>query len=695
MEIEFRATTDPPGIDIVDPIDQRHLRIDTPDEDELQAASTESFIFPVESAVSFEAKKLRFDQRDGLSVHDQDANPVLTTDSSNNVEIEGGSTYEVGLSSSIRLYLRIRGPCVIKRGLDNIQIQFDRTRQIEIGGRSLHEQPATTIQTPADPKSLAKAVSLFSSALKTLSPERSFATLRGHPPLLEQGDKFEAASTLSRMDSGIRIFVPETLQSVATVTSLSFYLGADVGFDDRRPRVVTEHGFEYSLGNRHAFEEDVARLLKQQFLMDCVVRTAGLYPVNLYERNRVAEHFPYDLESTYNADIGTRFERYTAVNYDTIESYLPWWPLTAHVPDDPKVCSSLPFIADQLGVARSAEGNVFTRETSIESAPLDSKGTLDASQSAGTETHEMTFVEPSVTDESLEHAWFGNHIPQGASKPTLEAFTNQLEQRVSQTSIDITVVCNDPRMLGEQEFLDSAYKNRKELPYDVTTKFGLTTEKLASVLTEEGSDFLHYIGHATSDGLRCIDGKLDVTELDTVEVQTFLLNACQSHQQAMAFVEQGAYGGVGTLGEVVNDHAIEIGKMFAYLLNLGCPLRAAIDIVSENTTIGEQYIVVGDGSTDVVQSTGGSPFVCHVESTDNKNRFEVSFDFYPTKYLEFGTHSTAQLKSMDEFYVVPNKTESYQTSRQDLQEFLTWMEYPVKKDGVWNWNRSYDSDPVI
>lgn len=687
--MEFEATAEPPGIDIVDPIDQRHLRIDTADEVTLTPVETDQFVFPVNRAVAFEASKLRFDQRLGVDVHDQDANPVLTSDSSNHVDIEGESVYEVGISSSIKLYLRISGPFEVRDGLDNLEIRWDGTRRVEIGGRSMHERPAGTIRTPDDPHSIARAVSLFPSALKTLSPERSFPTLRGHPPLIERDETFEAPAGLSQTDSGLTVLVPETLRDVLTVTPLVFYMGADVAFDDRDPRVVTDHGFEYRLGERRSLEECVARLLKQQFLLDCVVRTVGLYPVDLYEQTQVVEHFDYDLEETYDADIGTRFERYTTVDYDSIEPYLPWWPLTAHLPADPEIAPALPFVADELGVIRSTTGDVFTGETSADPDALDTGGTPSEAQQVQEPQTEMTFVEPAVSEESLEHAWFGEYVPQGASKPTVEAFTNQLDRDVSQTSIDITVVCNDPRMLDEQEFLDSAYKNREQLPYDVTTEFGLTTGKLASVLTEDGPDFLHYIGHATSDGLRCIDGKLDVTELDTVDVETFLLNACQSHRQAMAFVERGAYSGVGTLGDVVNDHAIEIGKMFAYLLNLGFPLRGAIDIVSENSTIGDQYLVVGDGSTDIVQSPGGPPAVTHVNSTDTANRFEVSLDLYSTNYIEFGSHIDPKVESMEELYVVPNRTESYHTSRRAVEEFLAWTEYPVKKDGDWNWNRSF------
>jgi hypothetical protein len=156
----------------------------------------------------------------------------------------------------------------------------------------------------------------------------------------------------------------------------------------------------------------------------------------------------------------------------------------------------------------------------------------------------------------------------------------------------------------------------------------------------------------------------------------------------MALVERGAFGGVGTLGDVVNDHAIEIGKLFAHLLNLGFPLRSAIDIVSNTSTIGQQYLVVGDGSVDLVQSTGGSPLVCEVTG---KGRFErdVQVELYPTRYYRLGSQTSPTLDSIDETYVVPAQTARYTVPYDELREYVAWMTYPVRVNGEWRWNKEF------
>jgi hypothetical protein len=691
MEIAFRATAEPPGVEIVDPVEQRHLRIQTGTPVHPVTASTDAFRFPVDAAVEVETNRLRFEQREEVHVHDADGDVVAELQADSHVEIEDAGQYELGIHSSIQLYCRVDGPFAIDTGFDNFEISFPASTRVTIGARTLHERPAGTVVTTPDEQGLADAISLFSSALKTTSPERSFPTLRGHPPLVELGDSFDVPDGIEPTTSDVTIEVPESFRHLLTVAPLSYYLAADVEFG-AEARLVTDDGFALDLGSGDAFEETVARTLKQQFLLDCVVRTEGLFPTELHERKALADDIPFDLRDTYESSIGERLRRYATVPYEVVEPELPRWPLTAHLPGDPDAAPFLPFVVGDMGVVRSATGDVVTRTPTTTDASTD---TLDGAADdavangggGGTDDGDMalTFVEPDHTGESLEHAWFGDHIPQGASMPTMAAFENQFDRGDRGEDIEIAVICNDPHMIDEQTSLEDAYGDRDELPYDVTTKFGLSTDALAEFLVHEPVDFLHYIGHAERDGLRCIDGRLDVRELDAVNVQTFLLNACQSQAQAMALVERGAFGGVGTLGDVVNDYAIEIGRMFAHLLNLGFPLRSAIDIVSKTSTIGQQYIVVGDGSVDMVQSTGGSPLVSEITGEGRFER-EVSFTVYPTNYNRLGSTAKMNLDSVTDAYVVPAETDAYTIPYDELREFLAWMTYPVTVDGEWRLN---------
>ncbi|WP_227134511.1 hypothetical protein [Halorubellus salinus] len=703
MEIAFRPTADPPGVEIIDPVEQRHLRLQTSTDVTPTAVSTDAFRFPVDAAVEIETSVLRFEQREDVHVHDANGEVVANLQEQSHVTIDGDTApYELGIHSSIQLYCRVDGPFTIDQGFDNFEITFPCESRVVIAARTLHERPAGTIVTTPDERGLADAISLFSSALKTTSPERSFPTLRGHPPLVELGDESSVPEGIEPTESDVTIEVPESYRHLLTVAPLSYYLAADIEFADAA-RLVTEDGFALDLGTGQAFEDTVARTLKQQFLLDCVVRTEGLLPADLHERKQLEAELPFDLAATYECSVGERLRRYAQVPFDVVEPELPRWPLTAHVPADPDAITFLPFVVSDMGVVRKATGTVSTHTTTTtdnstavlgdsipDTTPTGSDDTTAnaVADEADEEPMTLQFVEPDHTGESLEHAWFGDHIPQGASMPTMAAFENQLDRGDRGDSIEIVVVCNDPHMIDEQTSLESAYGDRDELPYDVTTKFGLSTDALADFLTGDTTDFLHYIGHAERDGLRCIDGKLDVRELDHVNVQTFLLNACQSQAQAMALVERGAFGGVGTLGDVVNDYAIEIGKMFAHLLNLGFPLRSAIDIVSNTSTIGAQYLVVGDGSVDMVQSTGGNPLVCEVAG---EGRFErdVQLEIYPTRYYGLGSQTSPTLDHIEDAYIVPAHTASYTVPYDELREYVAWMTYPLNVNGEWRWNGDF------
>lgn len=106
------------------------------------------------------------------------------------------------------------------------------------------------------------AISALSSALKTTTCERSYPTLRGHPPRIECGDKLHIPDELSRPETGIRLEVPPSLENVFVAAPLVYYLGAEM-VPGEKPRLVTER-FEYPLDD-FPLEREIERLLKQVF----------------------------------------------------------------------------------------------------------------------------------------------------------------------------------------------------------------------------------------------------------------------------------------------------------------------------------------------------------------------------------------------------------------------------------------------
>jgi hypothetical protein len=235
--------------------------------------------------------------------------------------------------------------------------------------------------------------------------------------------------------------------------------------------------------------------------------------------------------------------------------------------------------------------------------------------------------------------------------------------------------------------VDEVYGSRDHLPFDVSMHYDLTTEELEALL-QSGLDFLHYIGHVDESGIRCADGRLDVRELDEVAIDAFLLNACQSYEQGMGLIEAGSIGGVVTLREVINSGAVEVGKSLARLLNRGFPLRAALNIAKEESIIGDQYIVVGDGEVGITQPESGTPIHCEV--TEKGDTYELDVKTYPTTQKGMGSMFMPLLGDQQKHYLNSGDLETFEVTAPELSSFFQLENMPVIYAGDLYWSQESD-----
>lgn len=692
MRITYSATKNPTGIRLVDLSEQRQFTIRTPELITIKDRDPGDFWFPVSKACQFETDGLYIDRLDGLYIHDESGNFKTEIKSHETKDFDRG-TYSIDIHGPLKVYIRVTTAMTIDTGGNYQYIKFDESTEVYLGIRSYHKQPAGTITVPDNPHDLMTAVSALSSALKTTTCERSYPTLRGHPPLLERGDTLEIPDHIEPPDTGIRIVVPPKYKYIYTVSSLAFYLGADIVPGDV-PRIETIDGFTRDLASRRWFEDEVSCLLRQVFFLDCIVRTEGIYQMDLREHRMIEQYLPFDIAELYDKTLQEQLEQYLQVPYEVVSEHVPEWTLTAHIPSSPEGVTPIPFVVNELGIVREPRGTRISRPRVP--AATYSRSSMTAATESGpvqpltrsgtaSEDDDVTFVEPETTNESIEHSWFGEHVPRGATKATTEAFMNRVSRENRYTQIDITLVCNDERMIAEHDSLDSVYGNRDELPYNIESHIRLSTDELETLLLDGNIDFLHYIGHATPDGLECPDGELDVRELDDVDIEVFLLNACRSYNQAIALAERGATGGVGTLSDVVNEHAIEIGKALAHLLNLGFTLRTAVELVREHTQIGNQYLVVGDGSADITQSEGGAPSVCEV-TPNGDELYDLSVRMFPTRELQIGSTVLPSQKDITVSCLLPGSSKTTGLTETELRDYLSSHCAPVQIDGELRWN---------
>ncbi|WP_254534566.1 hypothetical protein [Halomarina litorea] len=681
------------GLRVTDRIERRRCDLHTESEVTARVVDGSPFVVPVDTAVVVETDGLVFPQLVDTYVRDADGTLVREIGHFEEQRFPEG-VYTVEFSAPIKLYLRVEGPLRVTSDATTVSVDLEGDPTVFAGARSYHDRPAATITTTEDPEDLLRAVSYLGSALKTVSPERSYPTLRGHPPAIELGEAFHVPAGLERPENGVTIEVPPSVESAFVVAPLAYYLGADVVPGDS-PRVVTDRGFVHPLDGPEGFETVVERTLKQVFFLDCLVRTEGYYPVDLYERRAVEDAgvLPFDLAETYDQSLTEQLATYLTAPFEALEPHMPTWKLTGHVEPTPDRVETLPFLVDDLAVIRTPRGEELTpaqaQSAAIETFMRDTRGS-HPDQSCGTAGCPPRLVRPEPVD-SLEQAWAGADAPVGASKVTVKAYRNRLDQEPTMADFGIAVVCNDPEMLTEQETARDVYGSRDELPFDVTFYRNLSTDRLRLVL-ESDVDFLHYIGHIDDEGLRCPDGHLDARTLDRVGVDVFFLNACRSYEQGMALVEGGAIGGVSTFDEVINAGATTVGMTMARLLNGGFPVQAALNIASKESVVGGQYLVVGDGNVEVAQAETITPFILYVEP--DGERYTVRFRAYPTRLCGLGTTATPALRGVGRNFLAGNVSREFAVEKEDLSALLRLGPTPVYVDGDLHWSEELSLDDL-
>lgn len=233
MAIEISTLTDPYGLRLFDSNEQRRLSLRTDREVEPDPVSSDLFCFPVDTACRIRTRSIVFDHRYLANVHDHTGQAIVKLKDGCSYDLEDTLQF-VGLDGPMKLYCRIGAAGTVDIGINSIRFTFEEPTSIEIGARSLHKQPVGTITTPPEPTAVICAVSHLTSALKTDSPERSWPTLRGHPPLIELGSEFEVQTANEPLDTGIRIEVPADFEHPFVAAPLVFYLGAALGRVRRR-----------------------------------------------------------------------------------------------------------------------------------------------------------------------------------------------------------------------------------------------------------------------------------------------------------------------------------------------------------------------------------------------------------------------------------------------------------------------------
>ncbi|MFB1063400.1 hypothetical protein [Natrinema sp. H-ect4] len=615
---------------------------------------------------------------------------------SEQVDLSHGE-YTLDISGPMKVYAKVDSSVDIYSDSEQTYVNLGDSTQVILGARSFHERPAGTITTTTDPEDVMAAVSAFGSALKTTTPERTYPTLRGHPPRLEIGDDLHIPNKFDREEIGIRIEVPATLQNTFIAAPLAYYLGADV-VPGTSPELITESGYRYSFDCGNGFDTAVKQVLKQVFFLDCVVRTEGTTPFPLHEREMVESVLEFEPEVAYDQPLVERVETFLDVPYSTLQPYLPNWQLETQFEPTAEYIEFLPFVTNDLAVVKvqdqSDSSSVIdpAAKKAVNEFTRDSSDFVRSASSQNIRGNKAISISNNLPQlPTILQSWTGIDNTEITSTVPLVSYESSIGRTPKDGPIEIEVICNDNDMREELESVNGTYGTRKELPFETTIHYDLTTSALAEVLARD-SDFLHYIGHIDTEGFQCSDGKLNAATVDTVGAKAFLLNACQSHEQGLHLIKAGSIGGIVTFGNVVNSGAVSIGSLIAQLLNLGFPLYGALDITRQENVLGQQYRMVGDARTTIAQSETRIPNVCLVNDEKEDTRADVVP--YISAEIRRGGVFFPYLEPVDLYSVIPHRIEKVSVTNAQLEDFYSEGEFPVLLNGEVQWSGELLSDNV-
>ncbi|WP_117595142.1 hypothetical protein [Haloprofundus halophilus] len=594
--------------------------------------------------------------------------------------------YVVRVEGNVLAYVAFSGPARLEKpNYEASILSFPEPTSVTLGFRSRTQEPAETVVVPRTPEGIATALSQFPSGHRTTTADRSYPTMRDHPPRIAFGDAVSIPDVVSRRreETAIELRLPASLDYLFPASSLAHYLGASVSVDSDdsddsvTPRIEAA-GRVHELPTLPSFQYETASLLRRTFLLDCLVRNAGPHGTDLAEYRLLSE-LGLDADRLYAAPVAERLNAYLDAPFERVSEELPEWHLSMYVEPTMSHAETLPYLLQNVP-------NIFLPE----STPLDGGERLSRSLDdfyRGTKPSPRESVAIDLTKPKLgpgrTHGWLAGGVPIDVFKGIPEAYENRFDfLGRAGDSISVVAILNDSGMKDEHADAARIYRERAaDLDIDIEVREHLTTEELATVF-ETPHDFVHYIGHCDRAGLRCPDGNLSVSSLSASNVQTFFLNACGSFYEGVGLVERGSVAGAVTFNRVVDSQAAKVGTMFVRLLVHGFCFERAMQMARRRIMTGKDYAVVGDGTHVLAQSDNYVSSDAVLTRLDD-GRFELQYSVH-SPWVNggyFQTHITPDDESR-----LLGSVGTYVLEQTELCEFLEHADTPIVYDGDIHWS---------
>ncbi|ELZ11697.1 hypothetical protein C479_06567 [Halovivax asiaticus JCM 14624] len=596
-----------------DEIERAEVRIEVDGEPALEPAMPDLFLFPIDDAVSVTVSRMRLQGTVGRTLWDGNGTPVAELSDGRN-EVPNG-TYYASITGTVKIHLRIENAAVsAEQHIDDdqaiVDLRFDEPTIVAIGARSLRSHPTATITVPDDPETLLEALPYLATSIKEFTCERSWPTLRQHPPAIERGDELDVPPELRIPETGVEIRIPPTYEHCYQVAPLAFYLGAELTPADT-PALVLENGHvEPLVTERAGVDERVADILSRCLLLDSLVRAGGYQSLEKAEYDQLAPQLPFYPPNLYDLPLADQLLEYLDVSRDVLSPFLARWPKRAVLRPEPEDVAVLPSLLHELAridVARS-----------VECVPP----TIPAGESPAAEGDSASGVR-------RPGALLSAHTFSDATPGTCRLHPDAMErgQRLERTTTDsahLTLVTADA---------DRGRAFRRFAERTDETVISVLEQPTAAALhdaLEADRTALYCENPTTEAGIRCADRTLPFDELGAVGSPVVWLAETSPGPIGDALVAAGA------IAVVLTDGAPSPAAVRATLTQL----LAGFSVADAAYTAGLDREVdlrfVGDASVTVVRQVSNSPTIVDLTATET-DRYTATIRYYPTDVMRQGS----------------------------------------------------------
>ena len=446
------------------------------------------FDVPIDDAVSLETEKIEF--RAGVSAQFRGVDGEHYGSLGDGEFSIKGETY-IDCTAAMKLLVHVDGEMTGRlvgdeKDPESLFVTFEEPTRVVVGARSFHETPIATMTVTDDPEDLMTAASYLGSSIKEWSAERSWPTLRGHPPAIEVGDEQHVPETLSRPDTDVTVAVPRDTADVLRVTPFAHYFGADV-VPGEQAELRLGSGYTEPLGTGAELERSVDELLRHAVVLDSLVRIGGYYSLPRYEYDELAPELPFYPPELYDEPVHRQLLEYLEVPFETVRPYVPERQAIATLQPTAQGAETVPYVLKSLSPVHVTDDGLPRQSTPDSGKPVE----LSTSTAVPRNTAAFT---PNARERATNH-----------------------ETDVSGDSSVLFVDTERPTPEG----LAAADWDRFHVESEPTAEYrsSVNRAELASLLADSYTH-VHYGGRVTDTGFVCADGVLAFEEFPEGNVGT-------------------------------------------------------------------------------------------------------------------------------------------------------------------------------